>query len=121
MFPAFGVTNFNSALSTSISLSKTTTTSSLCKESWVTSICSSPISRAIATSTFTPDKVGDIIFNGVASDVERSSLVNGVQGDGSYRFNDANTLRSGFFVSGERRAADSVSTVLPLDPIGDPD
>ena len=52
---------------------------------------------------FTPDPIGDLVFNGVASNVQRQSFVNGVQGDGSYRFNDINTLRAGFFMSGEQR------------------
>ena len=46
---------------------------------------------------FTPDPIGDLVFNGVASNVSRSSFVNGLQGDGSYRLNDAHTLRMGFF------------------------
>ena len=36
----------------------------------------------------TPDELGDLVFNGVASNVQRQSLVNGVQGDGSYKVND---------------------------------
>jgi outer membrane receptor protein involved in Fe transport len=33
---------------------------------------------------FTPDPLGDLVFNGVASNVQRQSFANGVQGDGSY-------------------------------------
>ena len=34
---------------------------------------------------FLPDPVGDILFNGVASNVYRQSFANGLQGDGAYR------------------------------------
>ena len=46
---------------------------------------------------FTPDTIGDLAFNGVASNVQRQSFVNGVQGDGSYRFNDINTSAGWLF------------------------
>jgi outer membrane receptor protein involved in Fe transport len=65
---------------------------------------------------FTPDTIGDLAFNGVASNVQRQSFVNGVQGDGSYRFNDVNTLRGGFFVSGEQTQDTNSSLVLPTPP-----
>ncbi len=63
---------------------------------------------------FTPDPVGDLVFNGVASRVFRSSASTGVQGDGSLRLNDAHTLRSGFFFSNERIESDNTSTVFPM-------
>ncbi len=62
---------------------------------------------------FTPDEVGDLAFNGVASNVQRQSLVNGVQGDESYRLNDAHTLRGGFYASGEQTDVSNASSVLP--------
>jgi opacity protein-like surface antigen/outer membrane receptor protein involved in Fe transport len=65
---------------------------------------------------FVPDPVGDLFINNVASDVFRSSFVNGVSGDFSYRLNDAHTLRAGFFTQGEQTQVATVSTVQPLDP-----
>jgi outer membrane receptor protein involved in Fe transport len=62
---------------------------------------------------FVPDQVADLLFNGVASDVYRATFANGVQGDGSYRLNDAHTLRSGFSVTAEKTQNTSVSTVEP--------
>ena len=62
---------------------------------------------------FTPDELGDLVFNGVASNVQRQSLVNGVQGDGSYKFNDTHTLRAGFFISGEQTDVSNASAVMP--------
>ena len=34
---------------------------------------------------YTPDPVGDLLINGVASDILRTSYTNGLQGDGSYQ------------------------------------
>jgi hypothetical protein len=42
---------------------------------------------------FVPDPVGDLFENNVASDVFRSSFLNGVSGDFSYRLNEAHTRR----------------------------
>ena len=45
---------------------------------------------------FIPDTIGDLVFNGVASDVYRQSAINGVQEDTAYRIGYAHTLRFGF-------------------------
>ena len=44
---------------------------------------------------FVPDTIGDLVFNGVASNVFRSDYANGVSADAAYRLNDAHTLRGG--------------------------
>jgi outer membrane receptor protein involved in Fe transport len=69
---------------------------------------------------FLPDPVGDILFNGVASNVYRQSLANGLQGDGAYRLSAAHTLRAGFTVFGESTRVSNNSTALPLDSGGNP-
>jgi len=69
-----------------------------------------------STVDFTPDVLGDLIFNGVASDVYRSSFVNGVQGDASYRLNPAHTLRAGFYASAESTNVTTKDTLFPADP-----
>jgi len=69
-----------------------------------------------STVHFTPDVLGDLIFNGVASDVYRSSFVNGVQGDASYRVNPAHTLRVGFYASAESTNVTTKDTLFPADP-----
>jgi outer membrane receptor protein involved in Fe transport len=73
-----------------------------------------------STIHFRPDVIGDLVFNGVASDVYRSSFVNGIQTDASYRLDPAHTLRGGFFVSGESTQVTTRDTVLPLDAMGNP-
>jgi outer membrane receptor protein involved in Fe transport len=70
---------------------------------------------------FTPDPVGDLYFNGVASDVKRTLYSGGVQGDGSYKLGDGHTLRAGFSFLDESVAADAITSVFPVDANGDPD
>ena len=67
-----------------------------------------------------PDEVGDLVFNGVSSDVYRSSFVNGLQGDGAYRVGGGHTLRAGFTVSGEKTETVNSSIIEPLDANGNP-
>ena len=69
---------------------------------------------------FSPDPVGDLVFNGVASGVSRTSLLNGIQGDVGYRLTPAHTLRAGVTVSGESSKVSNTSTLLPLDGGGAP-
>jgi outer membrane receptor protein involved in Fe transport len=69
---------------------------------------------------FYPDPTGDLVFNGVASNVYRQSFVNGIQEDTAWRVGFAHTLRFGFSVSAERSLVTNISTVLPLDGMGNP-
>jgi outer membrane receptor protein involved in Fe transport len=62
---------------------------------------------------YTPDPVGDLLINGVASDILRTSYTNGIQGDGSYVINPAHTIRAGFTVSGEQTFVGNSSLVEP--------
>ena len=63
--------------------------------------------------SFIPDPLGDLLINGIASNVTRQSYTNGIQADGSYRINPAHTIRTGFFVSGEQAFVGNSSLVEP--------
>ena len=62
---------------------------------------------------YTPDPLGDLLINGVASNITRQSYTNGIQADGSYQINPAHTIRTGFFVSGEQAFVGNSSLVEP--------
>jgi outer membrane receptor protein involved in Fe transport/opacity protein-like surface antigen len=66
---------------------------------------------------FIPDPAGDLLLNGIASDVSRQSYTNGIQGDAAYAINAAHTLRAGFTVSAEQIWVDNTSFVEPIDPV----
>ena len=72
---------------------------------------------ALAEVHFVPDIFGDLVFNDVASNVIRESLLTGTQFDTSYIVNDRHTMRAGFAVSGEQTNVTNASTVLPVDPV----
>jgi outer membrane receptor protein involved in Fe transport len=67
---------------------------------------------------FVPDPVGDLLYNGIATDVYRSTFVNGIQGDFAYRLNEVHTLRTGFITQGEQSKASTVSAVELLGGTG---
>jgi outer membrane receptor protein involved in Fe transport len=68
---------------------------------------------------FIPDPIGDLLFNGIASDVSRQSYTNGLQGDASYVVNAAHTLRAGFTVGAEKVWVDNTSLVEACGPACD--
>ena len=114
-FTAFGVTDFPSAQLDEtqlerykfgvLALQKSTTNVDL------------QLAYFMRTSSvqFMPDPLGDLMFNGVASNVYRGSVVNGIQGDGAFRLNEAHTLRAGVYVSAEKTTVSGNSQLLPLD------
>src|SRR5437667_7288081 len=67
---------------------------------------------------FRPDDVGDLIFNGVASRVDRAILSNGIELDSSYKLNDEHTLRAGFIFTEQHATVDTVTLVFPVDANG---
>src|SRR5438309_2097349 len=67
---------------------------------------------------FRPDNVGDLIFNGVASRVDRAILSNGVEFDASYKLNDQHTIRGGFLFTEQYANVDTVTLVFPVDENG---
>ena len=67
---------------------------------------------------FTPDPLGDLLFNGIAQTAYRRSIATGMQGDGSYRISEEHTLRAGYFVQGERSISETDSLVIGLNPDG---
>jgi outer membrane receptor protein involved in Fe transport len=69
---------------------------------------------------YMPDITGNLVFNGVASDLFRSSASNGIQADGSYRLNDAHTLHMGLFGSDESIQSNNASTVFSVNGSGVP-
>jgi outer membrane receptor protein involved in Fe transport len=73
-----------------------------------------------STIHFRPDGIGDLIFNGAASDVFRSSFVNGLQGDASYQITPTDTVRGGFYVSGENAYIGNHDLVFPTTSTGAP-
>ncbi|HVZ09858.1 TonB-dependent receptor [Rhodopila sp.] len=69
---------------------------------------------------FSPDWLGDLLFNGIAQQARRSNIAYGIQSDGSWRINDSHTLRAGFLVQQAIAGGKSYAQVLPTDSDGSP-
>ncbi|HBO79668.1 MAG TPA: TonB-dependent receptor, partial [Cupriavidus sp.] len=67
---------------------------------------------------YSPDPVGDLVYDGVAADITRRNEAYGVQADASYVLNPRHTLRTGLFVQRENFGVDNTSTVFPADANG---
>jgi outer membrane receptor protein involved in Fe transport len=67
---------------------------------------------------FRPDEVGDLIFNGVASRVDREIYTLGGELDMSYKLNDQNTLRGGLLFTVSHAPTGTATLVFPADAMG---
>ena len=67
---------------------------------------------------FNPDEVGDLMFNGVASDDFRSNQAEGVQVDTTWRLNDTHTVRAGLMAQQEHAVFNDSVSVFPADANG---
>src|SRR5437899_630693 len=67
---------------------------------------------------FRPDEVGDLIFNGVASRVDREILSNGVEFDASYKLNEQHTIRGGLLFTEQHANVGPATLVFPVDAAG---
>src|SRR5260370_23419773 len=64
---------------------------------------------------FRPDDVGDLIFNGVASRVDRAILSNGAEFHSTSKLNDEHTLLAGFIFTEQHANIDTATLVFPVD------
>jgi len=67
---------------------------------------------------FTPDDIGDLMFNGVASDVRRANRATTLQADFSTPLGDSHTLRYGLYGSFERATSTNDALVFPANDDG---
>jgi outer membrane receptor protein involved in Fe transport len=110
---AFGVTSFNSALLNENQAEKTTFSVLSVQKSYDGFDGQLSYFTRYNELRFTPDPTGDLLLNGIASDVGRISYTNGIQGDGSYKVSDSHTLRAGFTLSAEQVGVENTSLVEP--------
>jgi outer membrane receptor protein involved in Fe transport len=69
---------------------------------------------------FRPDVTGDLLFNGVASDVRKTDLTTGLQNDNSWKINADHTLRAGFSAQSDHVQNNSASYAFLTDAGGAP-
>jgi len=118
-FTAFGVSNFDSSLLNENQVERSFYNVVALQKSYGPLDTQLSFYSRYSWLHFLPDPVGDLVFNGVASDVSRESLLNGIQSDNAYHLGP-HTIRFGFNVSGEQTTATDNDIVEPLDMAGNP-
>ena len=68
--------------------------------------------------TYTPDVVGELLFNGQAQAADKTDTALGLQFEGVYRLNLAHTLRAGLVLQSERGISRTSTQVFPVDTLG---
>ncbi len=68
--------------------------------------------------TFSPDALGDLLFDGVAQNAYKQNVAYALQSDAAYRLNDEHTLRGGLFLQSDRSKSLTSSQVIALDEAG---
>ncbi|CDG86055.1 TonB-dependent receptor [Janthinobacterium agaricidamnosum] len=61
---------------------------------------------------FTPDAIGDLIYNGVSTDSRRSNTASGTQLDVSYKLNPQHTVRGGLAYTRQKTTSDNTVNVF---------
>jgi outer membrane receptor for ferrienterochelin and colicins len=67
---------------------------------------------------FSPDPLGDLLYNGISQHAYKRDVAYGVQSDGAYRFGDAHTIRAGLYAQRDRLTSNTASQALPTDNTG---
>ncbi|HEY3700291.1 MAG TPA: TonB-dependent receptor [Spongiibacteraceae bacterium] len=67
---------------------------------------------------YSPDPIGDLEYNGIASTILRKNESAGLQSDASYKLGNSHTLRAGVYYSGERFTATNAAQVFAADADG---
>ena len=70
---------------------------------------------------YTPDVLGELLFNGIAQNADKKDFTFGGQFEGAYRVSDSHTLRGGFVITRDRSNSQTNSRVFPgsFDDDGD--
>jgi len=78
----------------------------------------SSVTARNSTLQFTPDPLGDLLFNGIAQDAYKRNVAYDWQTDASYALSERHTLRAGWFVQVDTSTSLTGSLVLPTDSSG---
>ena len=67
---------------------------------------------------YTPDILGELLFNGIAQAALKKDTAFGIQAEGAYHMGDSHTIRGGVIIQAERATSATTSQVLPADCTG---
>ena len=69
---------------------------------------------------FTPDPIGDLLYDGIAQDAYKRNTAIALQSDAAYKLNANHTIRGGVFIQRDLSLSRTTSSVLPVDGEGNP-
>lgn len=78
----------------------------------------SSLSARYTSLHFSPDLLGDLLFNGIAQNAFKSDTALAWQTDSSYAITASHTIRAGFYLQHDSATSDTTSQVLPIDVYG---
>ena len=67
---------------------------------------------------FTPDAIGDLLYNGISQNAYKRDEAYGVQAEGAWHLGDSHTIRFGALYQADDLASRTSSLVLPVDGAG---
>jgi outer membrane receptor protein involved in Fe transport len=67
---------------------------------------------------FTPDALGDLLYNGIAQTAYKRDEAYGLQAEGAYHLGDSTTIRAGVIYQADDLVSSTSSLVLPVDGAG---
>jgi outer membrane receptor protein involved in Fe transport len=119
-FPVLGTSNFNSATLNETQREDTEFgILSLQKHIDTLDVQVSAYTR-FSRLAFSPDWIGDLLFNGIAQQATRTDQAYGIQTDASWAASEHHTIRFGMLAQEEGTTSKTFSDVLPVDASGTP-
>jgi len=76
------------------------------------------VTARYSSLTFTPDRLGDLLFNGIAQNAYKQNIAYALQSDGAYKLPDEHTLRAGVSLQTDHSRSLTQSAVIALDATG---
>jgi outer membrane receptor for ferrienterochelin and colicins len=64
---------------------------------------------------FTPDEVGDLLYNGISQAADKTDTAGGIQAEGAYHLGDAHTVRGGLVLEVDRSTSQTNTDVFLID------
>jgi outer membrane receptor protein involved in Fe transport len=77
-------------------------------------------SARYSSLTYTPDWLGELLYNGIAQQAFKRDVAYAFQNDSSYQLTDTHTIRGGVYVQHDRASSRTHSQVLQTDAAGNP-
>jgi outer membrane receptor for ferrienterochelin and colicins len=76
----------------------------------------SSVTARYSSLTYTPDPIGDVLYDGIAQWAFKDDVAFGWQTDAAYNLNDSHTVRAGLYLQHDEATSDTASLVVQTDP-----